>query len=131
MGLELDDDDKSFELILADKRHKELVLSLNGVASALGNNSNSEIVLAIEKQQEKLSALVLNLKKEEKPTELIFNNENLVSSIDIMTNSIIKSLDEIKKMVVKEEKPCEWEFKVKRNGYSDLIETVSVTKKQQ
>ena len=48
-----------------------------------------------------------------------------------MANSILQSLDELKKLVVKseykEQKP-NWEFKIVRNRVSDLIE--SVTAKQ-
>lgn len=127
MGLE--NDDKEFEQLLADKRHKEMLSQLKGVVVALERKDNSEIVGAIEKQQEKLGDFLIQLKKEEKEPNIVLNQDKLVSSIENMANSITKSLEEIKSLVVKEDKPCEWEFKVKRNSFSDLIETVSVTKK--
>ena len=121
--------DKEFEQLLADKRHKEMLSQLKGVVVALERKDNSEIVGAIEKQQEKLGDFLIQLKKEEKEPNIVLNQDKLVSSIENMANSITKSLEEIKSLVVKEDKPCEWEFKVKRNSFSDLIETVSVTKK--
>lgn len=127
--MELDNEDKEFELILADKRHKELIATLGSVTSALKEKDNSDIVLAIDSQKEKIEKFINYVKEDkEKDINIELNQDKIVSSIDLMANSILQSLDELKKLVVKteqkEEKP-NWEFHIVRNRVSDLIETVT------
>jgi hypothetical protein len=127
--MELDNEDKEFELILADKRHKELISTLGSVTSALKEKDNSDIVLAIDSQKEKIEKFINYVKEDkEKDINIELNQDKIVSSIDLMANSILQSLDELKKLVVKseykEQKP-NWEFHIVRNRVSDLIETVT------
>jgi hypothetical protein len=121
-------EDKEFELILADKRHKEMLSTLKGVVYALDKKDNSDIVLAIEKQQEIIGNALIELKNKEKSPDIVINQDNLVISIRELADSLLNSLNEIKVLVNKEE-PKEWQFKIKRNNFSDLIESVSVIKK--
>jgi len=128
MGLTDFNDDEVQELVL-EQRHNELIKSLSGVVSALKEKDNSDIVSAIDDQKEKIAKFIDYIKEDkEKDINIELNQDKIVSSIDVMANSILKSLDELKKLVVKteqkEEKP-NWEFHIVRNRVSDLIETVT------
>jgi len=128
MGLTDFNDDEVQELVL-EQRHNELIKSLSGVVSALKEKNNSDIVSAIDDQKEKIAKFIDYIKEDkEKDINIELNQDKIVSSIDVMANSILQSLDELKKLVVKteqkEQKP-NWEFNIVRNRVSDLIETVT------
>ena len=128
MGLTDFNDDEVQELVL-EQRHNELIKSLSGVVSALKEKDNSDIVSAIDDQKEKIVKFIDYIKEDkEKDINIELNQDKIVSSIDVMANSILQSLDELKKLVVKteqkEQKP-NWEFNIVRNRVSDLIETVT------
>jgi len=128
MGLTDFNDDEVQELVL-EQRHNELIKSLSGVVSALKEKDNSDIVSAIDDQKEKIAKFIDYIKEDkEKDINIELNQDKIVSSIDVMANSILQSLDELKKLVVKteqkEQKP-NWEFNIVRNRVSDLIETVT------
>ena len=128
MGLTDFNDDEVQELVL-EQRHNELIKSLSGVVSALKEKDNSDIVSAIDDQKEKIAKFIDYIKEDkEKDINIELNQDKIVSSIDVMANSILQSLDELKKLVIKteqkEQKP-NWEFNIVRNRVSDLIETVT------
>jgi hypothetical protein len=132
MGL-IDFDDNEVQELVLEHRHNELIKSLNGVVSVLKEKDNSDIVLAIDSQKEKIEKLINYVKHDqERSINIDLNEDKIVSSIDLMANSVLQSLDELKKLVIKsqyKEQKLEWEFNISRNRFSDLIETVTAKQK--
>jgi hypothetical protein len=100
MGNEIDD--KDFDELLADKRHRELSSGLKGIATLLNkpDKDDKQIVDAIKKQGEaieKVADAILNQPKPEKP-EVNVTTENkeiipLLREIKEGNDKILKALE--------------------------------------
>ena len=127
--MELDNEDIVFESALAERRHKELKNSLNGVISAINSKSDNSIKEAIDKQTIAINGFVNalnNLPKPEKSeVKVETNQDKVVKSVSDMCNSILIGLNDLKEAVSAPQEKKEFEFKVTRGRYSDLIETVT------
>ena len=131
MATEIDDIDDGFEQALADRRHKELLSVLKGLANAMPkipeNKSDEEVKRAIDNQTEVIKGFVNVLKtlKQEKSDVNVERNDNkVVNSVDIMAKSILGGLVDLKKSIDIPEVPKEYEFTIIRNRWSDLIDKV-------
>jgi hypothetical protein len=118
--MDLEENDIEFEQLLQDKRHKELLGTLKGIASLLSkdNSNDSGIISAIEKQSGKIEKFVQVIKELPQPkVNVEVNNDNVQTSITEMANSILGSLNEIKKVLQQPEKEIkkEWTFDITRN----------------
>lgn len=101
-------EDKEFELLLAEKRHKEIIGIMNKMLEMLSKEiSANDIQLDTSGIEKAISMLKM------KPDDSIPN------SIKKMTEVLSKKLDTLKQ----EEKPNEWVFTIKRSP-TGLIETV-------
>ena len=120
--MELDNEDIVFESALAERRHKELINNLKGVVSAVNSKSDNSIKEAIDKQTVAINGFVNalnNLPKHEK------SEDKVVKSVSDMCSSILIGLKELKEAISLPQEKREFEFKVTRGRYSDLIETVT------
>lgn len=125
-------DDILFEERLAEKRHRELLVSLKVIAEELKKEKpNTQIISAIGehiKSIEKFSGVLSNLSKPE-------------VNIDVKQDEVIKAVVESKKeisgkidtlnqtlLALIEMQMKEREFKIRRNNYGSL-DSISVTVK--
>lgn len=129
MGVEKEDDNK-FELLLSEKRHKELIGSFQSVVAELKRDKKDmAVVAAIEKQLVSIKELitkVINIPKPEKPNvnvEVETNQKEVVASIEKMAAKILAGLDDIREYLILSSQPRQYEFKVNRDkiGYIDSV----------
>lgn len=99
MGKELDIEDEKFETLLADKRHKELTVTLKAIAANLLNNSDKEVVNAINGQGDKIGDLVKAIQaipKPEKPqVNVDVNQDKVISSLQQICTDIVDSNNKV------------------------------------
>jgi len=135
MAHEVEDmEDDSFESALAERRHRELTGIMKGLANAIpksnGNSSDLAIKEAIKNQTTIIKEFIDLCKKEGKQeVKVELNQEKVVNSMDGMAKSILSALNVLKQSIDDQKKPKEWEFKVTRNSFSDLIDTIIVKQK--
>lgn len=97
--------DKEFDDIVADKRHKELLksseellISLKEISKSLINNSDAEIAIALNNQGNKISELVkviLTNSKEiniEYPKEFVSLVNNMCKDILLSNSKVVESI---------------------------------------
>lgn len=120
------EDKKKFELLLEEKRHKELIAALSQLPFEKLSVDLKESVKELMKwggeSNERISSLIKS-----------FNSKNtdkeLVTLFDVLGKDMEKRLNDIYLLVKAEsERKKEWEFTVNRSHHNGLIE--SVTAKQ-
>ena len=123
-------DDIKFKELLADKRHKELATTLKGILKNLDESkpgNNSEIVDAIGSQSEAIKGFAEAIKNIPEPkVNVEVNNDKVEASIKKLGTDILKSLEEVRDLLIVYNQPKEYIFTVKRGNYNQLIETVIV-----
>ncbi len=103
MSVNKDLEDDDFDVLLADKRHKELSGTLRNIATALSKEKDDKAIIdAIKGQGNKMSELVdaiKNIPKPEKPEKPIVNVEinpqQFVSSINKICEDILASNNKV------------------------------------
>jgi len=125
--------DEEFELMLAEKRHGQLSSILTNILSELKKDSDAGEVAAINNLSSRIEKLVETVSDKGKPQDSTVNvsidDQKFVTSISEMGKAIIDELCELKKALVNKSENTQWEFKVNRHKYSDLIDTIHATKK--
>lgn len=112
-----DEEDKEYETLLAEKRHKELASTLKDIAVAMRQKNDDGVIKAIEKQETAVRVLADSLKNIPKPQS---NHGEVVTAINKMSQQILNGLAEIKQSV---ERPRNVTMKIKRKfgGYIDEV----------
>lgn len=113
-------DDIEFEILLADKRHKELKSLLGQIIKAYSESNKSDILTALQNQVLAIKEFAGAIKAIPAPiTNVELNQNKIADAIDRMETKFATELGNIKKeMEVKHE----WQFTLTRNG--GFIETV-------
>lgn len=119
----MDIEEKEFEDLLADKRHKEISGTLKSIALALAKNNTDPIAVAIEKQGKAIEGFVKVVTNLPKPDVSVnVEQDELISSITEMGSVILKGLSDLKKAV---EEKKEWVFQV--NYKDNRMDTITAT----
>lgn len=112
-------EDREFELLLADKQHREVLYSLTKIANnlqiiseQLSGIKNSSVKDAIENVAQKISSMP--------PPSVNLNNDALAESINKMTRDLTVELGKVQNML----KPVNRKLIVNRNK-KGLIESVT------
>ena len=95
-------DDIEFDKLLQDKRHKELTAYLKAMATAISNNSDKEVIAAINKQGDSIGQLVNAIqsipKPEKQETPIVnveINPQQFVTSINKICEDIVASNNKV------------------------------------
>jgi len=132
MGIEIDDDES---FLIAEDRHRELVGVLNKVLSELSKDSKSDDkeVNAINKLSGKIeqfaTAILTQEKSEKEVVNVNVDQKLIVSSLAAMSKEIITGLEDLKSLMQSQVAPKVWEFEIKRNSFSQFIDSVKATQK--
>lgn len=118
MGEEIDD--REFDELLADKRHKELTGALKGIATLLNKPEKDDkaIVDAIKKQGDsldKVAAAIQNQPKPEKPeVNVVTDNKEIIPLLKEINDGQL----ELKKVIkeASENKPMVDKFEIRNLG---------------
>jgi hypothetical protein len=127
---EIDDD-----FLVGEQRHREMVAAFNRLADAMpkGEKSNDKAVQAIEdlgRKIEKFASIIISQEKSEKgDVKVELNPKEFVSSVTQMSNEIIRQLEDLKAIMQPMVAPKVWEFQIKRNQFSQFIESVKAIQK--
>lgn len=105
--------------IIMDNRHKELTNALKSITQTLLNKKDDGILESLEKQTVAIKGFTEAIKSLPEP--------QIEGPIKKMGDDILKSLDMVKGLLIAYNTPKEWEFKVHRQQYSHLIESVTAT----
>jgi len=131
--MDLENEDIEFEQALQDKRHKELKSTLKEIGKAISEKSdNSELLAAVNEQTKAIYSFLECMKNmpndQKNDIKVETNQDKVVNSVQEMALSILNGLNELKNTLpisnIEKNEPKEWEFKVERNKWSDLIEKV-------
>lgn len=116
--------DREFDQLLAEKRHKELTAALDKLVSAINKKKDDKVVEAIDRQVSALRDFLKQMKDEEKPMEM--NHDDVVGCVEKLGQDILGGLTELKETITQKSK--DWTFTVSRDnmGYIE-----SITAKQQ
>ena len=91
------DEDKIFDELLADKRHKEIIKALNSIAISLTKETDDTISKAVLEQSDKIKNLLDGIKNAPKTEAPIINinQDQIIKSLNITLmdkNDIAKEL---------------------------------------
>jgi hypothetical protein len=128
-------EDKKFEQLLDEKRHKELKSYFNKLISSISNDNKYEVMAkAFGKNTEAINRMVSviqGLKVESPSVNVETNQDKVVGSLIEMSKQINSNLillkDSIPKQETKKEDVKEWEFKVIRN-YGNIEKVIAKAK---
>ncbi len=126
--------DKEFELLLADKRHGELLSAIRQISSSfkIEYPKSNENVAALNVLVDKIETLIKSMasaKSKPDSVQASFDDRNIVDSVGLLGKEIMLGLSEIKAILAESRKPDVWEFEVKRNKYSNFVESITAIKK--
>lgn len=132
MPLEVEDMDQlEFEREKAhNRRHKELLGSLNLLASEIGKKTDDGLKDKLDKHLQAIGKLAESMKSMPKPDAPIVNvsanNKEIVESFSHIADQITAEISSLKECLV--EKPRQWEFTVTR-GRNGFIESINAKAK--
>lgn len=117
--------DIEFNELLADKRHKELKKSLEGIAVSLNQKKDNGIKEALEKQASAINGFAEAIKSLPAPNVNVSTPEiNIdLSSIKEIANKILEGQNEILAELKILNLPKETKLEFTRGAYSDLIQS--------
>lgn len=127
MEKEIDKEDKKFEVLLADKRHRELTVGLKNIATFLANKDDSSIVEAIKEQVGKMDNLVSVIQSHNPDVNVELNPKEFVSSAQQICNDIIESNNKVIEALENRLLPDSF---ILVKGYGGITESVKVNYKQ-
>jgi hypothetical protein len=126
-------EDKEFEELLQEKRHKEVTAALKGVATAISNNKDAEILKALEGQPGKLEAGIVKSfetaisklpKPEKSEVNVEINSNELVSLFRQALREEMKgftgAINDLKDAILNRPQPEG--FKIKRDGWYNMTD---------
>lgn len=122
-------DDKEYEDMVAEDRHKELKSALGKISTSLSQKNNTEIVSALEKQTAAINGFGEAIKLLPAPKVNVQQpNVNVdLSSLKEIADKILDGQNKIMEELKILNKPKKWEFEFKRSY--DLIQS-PITAKQ-
>lgn len=127
MFMDIEKDDKDFDELLAEKRHKEQTGLLKGIATSLNKPQDNGVVDAIKESVRATAGLVdavKNMPKPEKPeVNIEFNAREIVSSLQAICDKIVDSNNKV--VAALENKQLVDEFKISQDNWGK-INTVKV-----
>jgi hypothetical protein len=121
-----DDENKAFDDLLADKRHKELVSALRVISTSLNKEDKTAIVDAIHAQglnTEKLIGLIKQVQKQEQPT-ININNDKISDALNKICADIIVSNNKVIEAL--ESRLLPDTFEMSRGYAGGVVESVKV-----
>jgi hypothetical protein len=121
-----DDENKAFDDLLADKRHKELVSALRVISTSLNKEDKTAIVDAIHAQglnTEKLIGLIKEVQKQEQPT-ININNDKISDALNKICADIIVSNNKVIEAL--ESRLLPDTFEMSRGYAGGVVESVKV-----
>jgi hypothetical protein len=121
--MEIDDiieDDDSFEALLADKRHKELLAGFTKIAAAISddNKGDDKVVSALSQLSRNIEQFIL--KQKEPKVSVETNQDKVVDSVDDMGQKILQGLQDLMAKV-SEKRNYDFHITRDRAGYLELI----------
>jgi hypothetical protein len=132
MGIDITTDEG---FLFAETQHREILAALNRVVSSLPKEQKGDdkAVQAIEdlgRKIEKFASIIISQEKTEKgDVKVELNPKEFVSSVTQMSNEIIRQLEDLKAIMQPMVAPKVWEFQIKRNQFSQFIESVKAIQK--
>jgi phosphoglycerate-specific signal transduction histidine kinase len=128
MSQEIDEiEDKQFETLLLDKRHKELLSSLREISLNLSKNNDSELLEIISNQGSKLELLSQALSNFKFPdTEVNLKTDQFETFFDNIKNEIINSNKKVIDVIENRLLPHSFELE---RGYGGMTTSVKVNYK--
>ena len=115
----IDNDD--FDILLAEKRHKELYQSLKNIVYSIESAGNGTII-ALERQARSINDFAIALGKLNNQPNIEINQKEVIVALKETSNSILAGLSDLKLLLSNKDKE-EWVFDVSRNT-SGLIESI-------
>jgi hypothetical protein len=119
--------DVDFELLLAEKRHKELMAAFTNLgAKILSSSADEKILNALSKLTQSIEQFIL---KQKAPVVNVENNQQeIVSSVDSMNQSILSGIAELKSLVERSVEKKTWNVEVQRDRFSYIDKLVFTQK---
>ena len=131
MPLEIDDmleDDDSFEALLAEKRHKELMSGFSRIAAAISddNKGDTQVLNALSKLTQNIEQFIIKQKTQKDPVVSVETNQDkVVGSVDDMGRKILHGLQEL---MAKVSEKRNYDFTITRDraGYLELVQAKQI-----
>lgn len=120
-------EEKEFEMMLLEKRHKEILRSLRSIAENLSKDNDKELAKIISIQGDKLESLSKFLLDFKMPNpEISFKTESFESFFENIKNEIVASNQSLINTL--ENRPLPFSFDLER-GYGGVTTSVKVNYK--
>ena len=122
------DEDKIFDELLADKRHKEIIKALNSIAISLTKETDNTISKAVLEQSDKIKNLLDGIKNAPKTEAPIINinQDQIIKSLNIICKDIIESNNKVINSL--NNRPVPQSFDLVKNNFG-ITESVKVNYK--
>lgn len=121
----IDEEEIVFDRELAKNRHKELMALVKAIPTEKVKIEPDE---KTSQAIEGFAELLKNIKVEAKAPDVIVNQEEVINQLNEVGKKILKALEDLKP-TNEIEKPKEWVFSIKRNSWSNLIESITAKAK--
>lgn len=129
--MDIEKDDKDFDELLAEKRHKEQTGLLKGIATSLNKPQDNGVVDAIKESTKATAGLIEAVKsipKPEKPeVNIEFSPKEIVSSLQVICDKIVASNEKV--IAALENKQLVDEFKMQQDQWG-TTKTIKVIYKK-
>jgi hypothetical protein len=123
MSDRLDDiEHDDFELLLSEKRHRELVTAVTELGNRVASSTdNTKVINALSGLSQKLEQLAT--KQKAPVVNVDSDNSDVVGSVDALQASILKGLAEVKAAMQQLQEKKTWVVDVRRGnaGYIDQL----------
>lgn len=128
MSTEIEErEEKEFEMLLLEKRHKEILRSLTSIAEGLSKKNDEELAKLISTQGDKLEMLSKHLLDFKMPSsEISFKTDSFESFFENIKNEIVNSNQNLINTL--ENRPLPFSFDLER-GYGGVTTSVKVNYK--
>lgn len=127
---EKDKEDEKFELLLQDRRHKEIYGSLKSIADALSSKDERVVVNAIVSQSDKLDGLIRAIQSidfQQKEVNLEVNQDKVIETLNKVRDEIILSNERL--ILSLENRLLPDTFELLKNGFTGATHSVKVNYK--
>lgn len=131
MGLEIDQEEREFEELLAEKRHKEMTGALKSVAEALRSpKDDPELKKLMSENRDAINIFVNTVKEikaKESDVRVEIDDQKLLNAIEGFGETIGKLMAGIdKRLTALENKPKPTRLRAERDRYSNEINYVTI-----
>lgn len=124
---EKDKEDEKFELLLQDRRHKEIYGSLKSIADALSSKDDRVVVNAIVSQSDKLDVLIRAINSidfQQKEVNLEVNQDRVIENLNKIRDEIITSNERV--ILSLENRLLPDTFELVKNPFTGVTSSVKV-----